>query len=196
MYFYIFLFQDPDLKLSLLHALPSMAADKTCISLILKLVSSLSPRPGLAPLRLTLLYKLWRVETRAYPFLQKALLEPVPETCALEFMTTQAVVIRNIVRSHAASLGTDLLPILSNILNQATSPEAGTASAIALEGIHILLQHSIIDMKTTIKVLAPKCSRDQRPAVLTNYIRLLGLAPTFKLSGSEYSNFLADSVKW
>ena len=67
---------------------------------------------------------------------------------------------------------------------------------IALEGIHILLQHSIIDMKTTIKVLAPKCSRDQRPAVLTNYIRLLGLAPTFKLSGSEYSNFLADSVKW
>ena len=104
------------MKLSLLHALPSMAADKTCISLILKLVSSLAPRPGLAPLRLTLLYKLWRVETRAYPFLQKALLESVPETCALEFMTTQAVVIRDIVRSHAASLGTDLLPILSNIL--------------------------------------------------------------------------------
>ena len=173
-----------------------MAADKTCISLILKLVSSLAKRPSLAPLRLTLLYKLWRVEARAYPFLQKALLEPVPETGALEFQTTQAVVIRDILYSHASSLGTDLLPILSNILNQATSPEAGTASAIALEGIHILLQYSIIDMKTTIKVLSPKCSRDRRPAVLVNYIKLLGLAPTFKLSGTEYNKFLADSVKW
>ena len=187
---------EAELKLALLHALPSMAADKTCISLILKLVTSLASRPSLAPLRLNILYKLWRVEARAFPFLQKALLEPAPASCALEVQTTQAAVIRAIVSTHAAQHGSDLLPALSAILNTCVAPEAGTACGLALAGIHTLLRHSVIDMKTTVKVLAPKCSRDPRPMVLIGYIKLLGLAPTFKLSGSEYQNFLMENVKW
>jgi len=188
--------KDPESKLALLHALPLMAADRNCISLILKLVSSLSSKPSLAPLRLNILYKLWKVEARAYPFLQKAIQEPVPQSCALEFQTAQAVVIRDILRTHASQLGSDLLPVLSNILNQCSSPEGATACCIAIEGIKILCKHSVIDMKTTIKVLSPKCSKDRRPSVLSAYIKLLGLAATFKLSGSEYHSFLSENVKW
>ena len=60
----------------------------------------------------------------------------------------------------------------------------------------MLLKNSVIDMKTTIKVLAPKCSRDKRPSVLKGYIKLLGLAPSFKLTGNEYQSFLLDNVNW
>ena len=60
----------PRLTLALLHALPSMASDKGCIALIMKLVSSLSSRPIMAPLRLSLLVRLWKVETRCFPLLQ------------------------------------------------------------------------------------------------------------------------------
>ena len=64
----------PRLTLALLHALPSMASDKGCIALIMKLVSSLSSRPSVAPLRLSLLVRLWKVETRCFPLLQVCLL--------------------------------------------------------------------------------------------------------------------------
>ena len=60
----------PRLTLALLHALPSMATDKGCIALIMKLVSSLSSRPSVAPVRLSLLVRLWKVETRCFPLLQ------------------------------------------------------------------------------------------------------------------------------
>ena len=60
----------PRLRLALLHALPSMAADKGCIALVMKLVSSLASRPAMAPLRLSLLLRLWRVEQRCFPLLQ------------------------------------------------------------------------------------------------------------------------------
>ena len=56
----------------LLHALPSMAGDKGCVSLILKLLGSFGSKPSLTPLRLNLLLKLWRVEPRVFQFLHKA----------------------------------------------------------------------------------------------------------------------------
>ena len=62
---------DANVKLALVYALPSMAGDKGCISLIVKLVTSLASKPSMAPRRLTLLAKLWRVESRCYPFLRK-----------------------------------------------------------------------------------------------------------------------------
>jgi len=187
---------DANVKLALLHALPSMAGDKGCISLIMKLVTSLASKPSMAPLRLTLLAKLWRVESRCYPFLQKALLEPAPSTSAMEYQITQAAVIRDIVSTHATQYGSDLLPSLSNLLNQCSGPEGTTAAGIALEGIYTLCKESVIDMRTTVKVLAPKCGKDKRPMVMVQYIKLLGLAPTFRLSGPEYINFLSDTINW
>ena len=184
---------NPGTRLSLLHCLPAMAADRACISLILRLVSSLSSRPSFAPLRLELLYRLWRVEARVFPYLQKALLEGGD---SVEWQTCQAKLIRDVVSSHASQHGSDLLPVLSDILNHSSSPEGSTACKLALQGIRTLCQHSVIDMKTTVKVLAPKVTRDPRPPVLTAYIHLLGLAPSFALSGPEYQTFLSETVDW
>ncbi len=50
--------------LTLLKALPAMAADKNCVALILRLVGSLAVKPHLTPLRLRLLLNLWRQEPR------------------------------------------------------------------------------------------------------------------------------------
>ena len=189
---------EPRVKLALLQSLPSLAADRSCISLILALLSSLAHKPAFAPLRLSLLYKLWRVEGRVFPYLQKALLEPPSQSSShsLDFQTGQAAVIRDVVSSHATQYGSDLLPVLSNILNQCTAPEGSTACKLALQGIRTLCQHSVIDMKTTVAVLAPSVARDSRPAVLTAYISLLGLAPTFALTGSEYQTFLSETAGW
>ena len=63
------------IKLALLHALPSMAVDKGCVALILKLLGSFSAQPSLTPLRLSLLLKLWRLEPRAFQFLHKVRLK-------------------------------------------------------------------------------------------------------------------------
>jgi len=187
---------DENIKLALLQALPSMAGDKGCISLIMKLVSSLSSKSSLAPLRLSLLAKLWRIESRCYPFLQKALLEPAPASCIHEFQVTQAAIIRDIVDTHATQYGSDLLPILSNLLNQCGGQEGTTAAKIALEGIYSLCKSKVIDMRSTIKILSPKCGKDRRPLVSIEYIKLLGLSPSFRLSGKEYLDFLSDTINW
>ena len=189
---------EPQVKLSLLQSLPSLAADRTCISLILGIVSSLAAKPSFAPLRLSLLYKLWRVEGRVFPYLQAALLEAPSQSSShsLEFQTSQAAVIRDVLASHATQYGSDLLPVLSAVLNHCTTPEGSTACKLALQGIRTLCLHSVIDMKTTVAVLAPKVARDPRPAVLTAYISLLGLAPTFALTGTEYQAFLSETAGW
>lgn len=187
---------DPTLRQALLQALPSLAGERSCVALLLRLVGSLSAKPSMASLRLSLLSKLWRVEPRCFQFLHKALEETPPESFFTEFQITRALVIKGIVSSHAAQYGSELLPILSGILNQCHSVEVTLAATLALESIFTLIQEAVIDIRTTIKVLAPKLTRDTRPEVLVRYCRLLGLAPTFRVAGPEYAAFLTDSLTW
>ena len=71
-----------------------------------------------------------------------------------------------------------------------------TAATLALESIYILCKESVIDIRTTVKVISPKCSKDQRSRVVEAYCRILGLAPTFRVAGNDYANFLADTLNW
>ena len=154
----------PRLTLALLHALPSMASDKGCIALIMKLVSSLSSRPSVAPLRLSLLVRLWKVETRCFPLLQVCLFNHFAINLAsqaalaqknvsgTEWQVAQAVAVREVVTSHATQYGSDLLPLLSDLINQAEGEEGATAASLALEGIAVLCKEGVIDMRTTVKV--------------------------------------------
>merc|ERR1719447_2135452 len=184
----------PRLTLALLHALPSMATDKGCIALIMKLVSSLSSRPSVAPVRLSLLVRLWKVETRCFPLLQAALAQT--NVSGPEWQVAQALAIKEVVTSHASQHGSDLLPLLSNLINQAEGEEGATAASLALEGIAVLCREGVIDMRTTAKVLAPKCCSDSRPRVLCSYIRLIALVPTFNAAGQDYADFTSSSLFW
>lgn len=60
--------------------------------------------------------------------------------------------IREVVTSHANQYGSDLLPLLSDLINQAEGEEGATAASLALEGIAVLCKEGVIDMRTTVKV--------------------------------------------
>ena len=60
--------------------------------------------------------------------------------------------IREVVTSHATQYGSDLLPLLSDLINQAEGEEGATAASLALEGIAVLCKEGVIDMRTTVKV--------------------------------------------
>ena len=69
-----------------------------------------------------------------------------------EWQVAQAVAIREVVTSHATQYGSDLLPLLSDLINQAEGEEGATAASLALEGIAVLCKEGVIDMRTTVKV--------------------------------------------
>jgi hypothetical protein len=184
----------PALRLALLRALPSMAADRGCISLLLRIVSSLAPRAAMAPLRLTLLLRLWREESRCWPVLQAALTAPGAGGPGLRL--AQAVVVSQVLTTHAARHGSDLLPLLSSLINQAVGEEEAEACSLALQGIAALCREGVTDMRTTVEVLAPKCSVDPRPRVLCSYLALLGLAPSLPAAGPRHAAFLSSSLAW
>ena len=58
--------------LDLLKALPPLASNKCCVGLVLQIIQSLN-KPGLQVIKLQLLYDLWAVENRCYPYLQRCL---------------------------------------------------------------------------------------------------------------------------
>ena len=73
-----------------------------------------------------------------------------------EWQVAQAVAIREVVTSHATQYGSDLLPLLSNLINQAEGEEGATAASLALEGIAVLCKEGVIDVRTTVKVTCKK----------------------------------------
>ncbi len=38
-------------------------------------------------------------------------------------------------------------------------------------------------------MIAPKCAKDPRDKVVVEYCKILGLVPTFRMSGPEYSRY-------
>ena len=102
---------DASVKLAMLHVFPSMTGDKGRISLIMKLVNYVTSKSGMDPLGLILLAKLWTIESRCYPFLKNALIEP---TSWFGIPDDPAAVIRNIVSTHTAQYGSDLLANFPN----------------------------------------------------------------------------------
>ena len=69
--------------------------------------------------------------------------------------------IREVVTSHATQYGSDLLPLLSDLINQAEGEEGATAASLALEGIAVLCKEGVIDMRTTVKVKHKQCNKQR-----------------------------------
>ena len=78
-----------------------------------------------------------------------------------EWQVAQAVAIREVVTSHATQYGSDLLPLLSDLINQAEGEEGATAASLALEGIAVLCKEGVIDMRTTVKVKHKQCNKQR-----------------------------------
>ena len=65
---------DPKVYLHLLELIPLCARDKACIAPIINIINLLGNNHAFEPVRLKLLYQLWKVEPRCYTFLEKNLL--------------------------------------------------------------------------------------------------------------------------
>ena len=197
--------------LQLLNILPQLALDRGCISSVVQIIQSLGAKPKLVALELNLFLALWKIESRCYPFLQKALEKNyTDDTLSIisgEIALAKANVIKDICQEQAHQYGADLLRLLSDILNQCCSEPSKeldnltqltfvSAANTALEGIIILCKEGVIDIATTVKVLSPKLKRDHRPEICAKFTELLSIAPLFKLDTDEYRTFIRETLTY
>ena len=149
---------------------------------------------GLVSLRLELLLKLWKAEPRTYIYLQRALeadFSPPNERIKINYMITKAHCIVKICQEKASNHGADLLKLLNSLLN---SSDNVTVLKLSLKGILILCQEGVIDIMTTLKVLAPKFSYHPKAQVAQKFYQLLALAPTFQLDHEDFILFLKSNL--
>ena len=65
---------------------------------------------------------------------------------------------------------------------------------MALKGITILCQEGVIDIMTTVKVLAPKFKLDPRPGIARQFYQLLSVAPGFHIENEDFTEFLKANL--
>ena len=152
------------LLFELLSSLPCLAIDRSCISSVLQLIQSLGSKPKLVPLKLKLLFELWKVENRCYPYLQRALetnyTSEYSSIASGEIALAKAKVIKEICQTQPHRYGADLLKLLSDVLNLVCSELEGdvhsdaytisvTTTNMALEGITTLCQEGVCLLYTS-----------------------------------------------
>jgi hypothetical protein len=182
-------------QFKMLKMLPTLAQDKACVALVLSLINSLKVKKGLTSLRLRLLYDLWKVEPRCYLHLQRGLEEDfqaVNERQRLDYLMAKASIIRNICKDKADSYGADLLKPLSEMLND--SQNGVLVATLAMEGITLLCKEGVIDIMTTVKVLAPKFKIETRIPVAKKFFKLLAVAATFQNEAEEFMMFIMSTL--
>ncbi|XP_066272306.1 focadhesin-like isoform X1 [Branchiostoma lanceolatum] len=184
---------DAELHMKLLYTAPRMATHKVCIPPILKTLQVLGAHPHLRAVSLRLLTSLWEQQDRSFPHLQKLLLSELPANQPpaqiLEMNMAKAASVRDICKLRAHQHGADLLPVLSQILNDCTSELEAVPASLALEGLTALCQAEVVDVRTAWSVLASKLQADQRPLVLSHVCELFSLVPALAVNTPEYVKF-------
>lgn len=87
-----------------------------------------------------------------------------------------------------------MVPHLSKILNECTSPSEGTPCAIAIEGIKQLCSFGIIDIITTWNNLSILYQNESRPLVIQSLCELLEEVPTISTKNERYFKLIEEVV--
>lgn len=187
--------RDPTMQLELLQNLPAMAVQKENIPLIVHTLETLKNKQALKNLIVDLYTRLWKIECRCYPYLQKLLQEPIKDGDEFwELNVAKALSMKQICETRPAQHGEELVSLLSDILNKCSGVQGSLPSSIAIEAIAALCSADIVDITTTWKSLAPRLSRDKRPAVIRSLCKLFSLVPTLRSSGTAYENLVNEVV--
>ncbi|XP_018006398.1 focadhesin-like [Hyalella azteca] len=212
--------RDPDTRLTLLHLMPSLASNKMCVSLILKTLFSLWLSAPLRPVILRVTYDLWRVEPRVYAHLLKLIADAEQKAKQGgkwdgDLCVARAFVMAQICKDTPSQHGEELLPMLSNILNDNSSKSSVVYSSgissnssdpshsllvstcvccFTLDGITELIRGGVIDLRTTWRVLAPQLSKDKRPEVIAALCRMLSLAAKLQVKSDEFTAFCTNTL--
>ncbi|KAF4532933.1 hypothetical protein B566_EDAN015645 [Ephemera danica] len=187
--------QEPEDQLQLLRALPSLGSQKENVALVIHTLESLKESREIKCLVLNLYLRLWHQEPRCFPYLHKMLSEPMSEKISVqrEWFIACAATMKEICATRPSLHGTDLVPLLSNVLNNCMSSEGAVASSLAIQAIVSLCEARIVDVATTWKALAPRLSRDTRVPVIRSLCDLLGLMSNIKSTNTDQSKLFAES---
>lgn len=88
--------------------------------------------------------------------------------------------------------GTDLVPILSHILNHCSSEEGDVATAIALDAITALCESNTVSILSTWKVLSGKFRQEKRIASQKSLFKFFSYIPTFHNASAAYENVVDE----
>ncbi|XP_016947118.1 focadhesin [Drosophila biarmipes] len=185
---------NPELQLELLRGLSSFAVSKDNVPMILNTIRNLSTENGTFCVDLYL--RLWRVEARTYPFLLKQIAQPLPDNdkrWELQIARTHAM--REICQEKPTLHGSELLPHLSNTLNNSFDEAGDLATSLALDAIYALCDSHTVNIASTWQALGSKFRNEQRPQTLKSLYRLFGLVPLLQTPTLEYEKLADDGLE-
>nr|CAD7568632.1 unnamed protein product [Timema californicum] len=186
----------PHIQLELLRGLTAMAVQKENIALVVHSLESVRLKSSLKTLSVDLYLRLWKVECRCYPYLQKLLLEPASNERndqTWEFEVARAVAISDICKTRPELYGEELVILLSQILNNCGDTWGSLPSSIALQGITSLCKAGIADIASTWRALAPKLSRDKRTAVVVSLCEFFAAIPSLHTPSIDYEKLVIEA---
>ncbi|XP_026290948.1 focadhesin isoform X2 [Frankliniella occidentalis] len=185
-------------QLALFRAISVMGKYEENMVLILGVLKSLMVGGFYSStLALDLFVRVWKVQPRAYRFLHDLLTTPFKgdnQDLLWESNIAKAAAINEICSTSPDAHGSELVPLLSQILTQNASPEGSVASSLAVQGITSLCRAGIMDVASTWRGLAPKLMQDKRPGVIVSLCELLSVVSCLSTTTGKYEEFIADVI--
>lgn len=199
----------PAMHLALLTTLPRLASHKFTASVVVHALRSMAARlPRLRPIVLRLLTRLWQRHDRFFATLldmlsstadfgQQSVHDGDDEEDVTELAVSRAACAADVCYTRPHEHGPDVLPILSDILNHTCSvPRGELACSLALDGIRALCEKEVVNLKSVWAMLEPLLTRETRGSVLESVCRLLAVASSADVAGSQDFVDQAIVVLW
>ncbi|XP_034247054.1 focadhesin isoform X2 [Thrips palmi] len=185
-------------QVALLRAIAAMGKHEENMVLVLGVLKSLSMGGFYSStLALDLYLRVWKAQPRAYRFLHELLTTPFKgdnPDLIWELNIAKAAAIREICYTNPDAHGSELVPVLSQVLSQNTTAEGSIASALAVQGITSLCRSGVMDVVSTWRGLSPKLLRDKRPDVIVSLCELLSVVSCLSTTTGKYEEFIAEVI--
>ncbi|TMW54602.1 hypothetical protein DOY81_000396 [Sarcophaga bullata] len=185
---------NPELQMELLRGLPSFAVSKDNIPMILNTIRNLCADNTTFCMDLYL--RLWRVESRTYPFLIKLLSLPFKEgnDKKWEFEIAKTYTIREICYEKPTQHGSDLVSHLSDTLNTCTDDAGDLATSLALDAIVALCDSHTVNVTSTWRVLSNKFRHEKRPRALKSLYKFFAHVPLLQTPTLEFEQLVDEAL--
>ncbi|XP_017471744.1 PREDICTED: focadhesin isoform X2 [Rhagoletis zephyria] len=186
--------QQPEIQMELLRGLPSFSVSKDNIPMILNTIRNLTSEN--ATFCMDLYLRLWRVESRTYPFLIKLLSTPQKDgSKRWEFEIAKTHTIREICYDKPTHHGSDLVSHLSDTLNSCTDDSGDLATSLALDAIVALCDSHTVNIVSTWRVLSNKFRHERRPRALKSLYRFFSHIPLLHTPTLEYEQLVDEALE-
>lgn len=180
----------PEVKLSIMKAIPSIAQHKFCIPPVLRTIQTFGSTPRLKALSIQLLADLWKIQDRCFPYLLQAISEPASVVLTKEGVDevklAKVKAIRDVCLIRGEQHGSDVLSPLSDLLESSTSEVDSPVASLALEGLYHLCKAEVIDIVSTWSVVGSKLANDPRSIVQERICQLFSLLPELEVKTEEF----------